>query len=77
MRHRNILANEVHATVRVPLRSRKSLVHIAGDAFCGAAFAAALIAMLAYLPPEIDDDAGAEDEDNDAELLESLLWVED
>ncbi len=53
---------------------RKLLTYLAGDAFCGAAFSAALIGLLTHLPDVPQADAQSEEHDGMYELS-SLIWV--
>ena len=52
--------------------NRKLLGHLAGDAFCGAAFSAVLCCILLHLP-EVPETAQSEDDEHVG--LGSLLWV--
>jgi hypothetical protein len=53
---------------------RKLLTYLAGDAFCGAAFSAALICLLTHLPDVPQADAQLDEHDGMC-MLSSLIWV--
>ena len=53
---------------------RRLLTYLAGDAFCGAAFSAALIGLLTHLPDVPEADAQLEEHDG-IHMLSSLIWV--
>ena len=54
---------------------RRSLVALAGDAFCGAAFSACLIGVLAHMIPL--SHAPEDDVTDDSKFLDDPVWVEE
>ena len=54
---------------------RRGLVTLAGDAFCGAAFSACLIAIMAHMLPL--SHAPENYVTDDSKFLDDLVWVEE
>ena len=54
---------------------RRSLVALAGDAFCGAAFSACLIGITAHMIPL--SHAPEDYVTDDSKFLDDLVWVEE
>ena len=54
---------------------RRALINLAGDAFCGAAFAAVLIGVLTHQPALASNPE--EHKDPDREFLEHLVWADE
>ena len=54
---------------------RRSLVALAGDAFCGAAFSACLIGIMAHMIPL--SHAPENYVTDDSKFLDDLVWVEE
>ena len=54
---------------------RRSLVALAGDAFCGAAFSACLIGFMAHMIPL--SHAPEDYVTDDSKILDDLVWVQE